>query len=371
MTEDELGNFLCRYGEIYEVWIKPDTKKAYGFVNFRNAADADAAVVDENREPWRGQHRLQTAFADKSNDDESEQHFDPCKLNIQGLGPMDSDDEVGSFLSQWGLVAYVQRPDPSKQLMDGFVVFSTKQGTRRLLGEPELRFKGRALRVERPTAHEPINEAERREYTRRAMARHMLFRQQQRAPPMPAGGPGMLPPVGGAAVLGGPPPLHFAPGGLPPGMPMVPTPHMLPPGWPMGHAPPPDMFPGFVAGMPPPFPADAGALTFDGRFDAYGRPLYDRSRDRDRDRDRDRARRSKSRSRSRDRKKRKRSRSRRSSRSRSSTRRRRRSRSRGGGVSGYQFPPVAAYGMSYGDPAYAAYGGAPYGAGYGGPPPYA
>ena len=55
---------------------------------------------------------------------------DPCKVFIGGISDRDSEEDVGDFFSQWGLVILVYR-DRSW----GFVTFATKEAALRLLDE--------------------------------------------------------------------------------------------------------------------------------------------------------------------------------------------------------------------------------------------
>jgi len=264
-SEHQVGTHFARFGHVVSVSVVPpkegDGKKAlYAFVTFKFAADADCSVVDTQHFP--GVTRpLAMGFATPRRKDAQEaqskagllSETDPCKVFVGGISDKDREDEVGDFFSQWGLVALVYR-DPTNW---GFVQFATKEGALRLLQEGNIVFQRRRLDIKASDSKRVMEETERQELIRRAIARHFHKKNMtMMAPPgapqvppgsMPPGAPpgAGYPPAGG--YYGGPPPAGYygsappgyygvPPGGPPAGYPTsgYPPPGYLPPGYPQG-----------------------------------------------------------------------------------------------------------------------------------------
>mmetsp|Transcript_80105 Transcript_80105/g.126547 ORF Transcript_80105/g.126547 Transcript_80105/m.126547 type:complete len:495 (-) Transcript_80105:161-1645(-) len=241
-SEPQVGQHFAKYGQVLQVSIVPSregdkARAPYAFVTFKFAADADCAVVDPQHFPG-AQRPLTMGFAtpkkkeDKKRDDALDGAGDPCKVFIGGIGERDSEEEVGDFFSQWGLVGLVYRDRAW-----GFVYFATKEGALRLLDEGSVIFQKRRLDVKISDSKKSMDTAEREDLIRRAIARHFHKKSVATMPP-----PGMHP---------GAPPGYPAPGyyGAPPGAPGY-------YGAPPGGAPPPGYYgappSGYYGGAPPP-----------------------------------------------------------------------------------------------------------------------
>lgn len=256
-TESSVGQHFARYGQIVAVSVVPpkegDGKKApYAFVTFKFAADADAAVVDTQVFPGCARP-LAMGFATPRRKDAQEREakngmlsdVEPGKVFVGGIGDRDSEDEVGDFFSQWGLVALVYRDRAGW----GFVHYATKEGALRLLEEGSVVFQRRRLDVKAADSKRPIDDAERNDLIRRAIARHFHKKTLAAHPALPSGGPAA---PGYPGYYGGAPPPGYLmppPGYYPP--PVVPG---VPPaaGYPSAPGyPPPSGYPA-GGGYPPP-----------------------------------------------------------------------------------------------------------------------
>mmetsp|Transcript_116537 Transcript_116537/g.163854 ORF Transcript_116537/g.163854 Transcript_116537/m.163854 type:complete len:382 (+) Transcript_116537:72-1217(+) len=301
--EREVEQHFTKYGHVVHCNVCPPkdgekNKAPYAFVTFRFAADADCAVVD--RQDFPGvQRQLAMGFATprKKDTDEEKQkqdsmlsEADPCKVFVGGIGDRDSEEEVGDFFSQWGLVTLVYRDRASW----GFVHFATKEAALRILEESNVVFHRRRLDIKKASeSKKTMSDDERYDLVKRAIARHFHKKSVQHAPP-----PG-YPPPGGYYP---PPPGYY--GAPPPGYPGYPPPSYPPPGYPpsgayppvYGSQPPPG---GHYAALPPsgppppreapaPSPADDPYRQPAGDpYSAYGRDRdpysgYDRDREHDR-----------------------------------------------------------------------------------------
>ncbi|CAE7705283.1 HRP1 [Symbiodinium pilosum] len=156
VEEREVEQHFAKYGHVVHCNVCPPkdgekNKAPYAFVSFRFAADADCAVVD--RQDFPGvQRQLAMGFATprkKDNDEEKQKQdamlseVDPCKVFVGGIGDRDSEEEVGDFFSQWGLVTLVYRDRASW----GFVHFATKEAALRILEESNVVFHRRRLDI--------------------------------------------------------------------------------------------------------------------------------------------------------------------------------------------------------------------------------
>lgn len=251
--EDELGRHFAKYGQVLHCSVHNGDKKggAYGFTTFKFAADADCAVVDPQHFPGC-QRPLTMGFAtpkkgDNGKKDDMLSSGDPCKVFVGGIGDHDSEEEVGDFFSQWGLVVLVYR-DRSW----GFVTFATKEAALRLLEERTVVFHRKRLDIKTADSNKRIDEGERQELIKRAIARHFHKKTSAQIPahaPPPGYPPsGYYPPPGGYA--GGPPPPGYY-GGAPPPAYYGAPPGAPPPGYPSSYPPP-------AHGAPPGYPPPAG-----------------------------------------------------------------------------------------------------------------
>eukprot|EP00930_Biecheleria_cincta_P051641 TRINITY_DN36858_c0_g1_i1.p1 TRINITY_DN36858_c0_g1~~TRINITY_DN36858_c0_g1_i1.p1 ORF type:complete len:392 (-),score=51.49 TRINITY_DN36858_c0_g1_i1:71-1246(-) len=241
--EHHIGHHFSKYGHVVECDVcEPkdgDAKKApYAFITFKFAADADCAVVDTQHYPGV-QRPLQMGFATPKRkqqvDDDRDGDEDGCKVFVGGIGDRDSEEEIGDFFSQWGLVTLIYR-DRGQW---GFVHFATKEAATRLLEESTIIYHRRKLDIKRATdSKRSMSEDERHDLTKRAIARH--FHKKQTGGPPPAYYP---PPAG---YYGAPPPAYPPPGAYPPpaGYPPPVGGYPSPPGG--GYPPPPS------GGYPPP-----------------------------------------------------------------------------------------------------------------------
>merc|ERR1719367_2671491 len=97
---------------------------------------------------------------------------EPCRVFIGGISDRDSEEEVGDFFSQWGLVILVYRDKGAW----GFVHYATREGAMRLLEEGNVVFQRRRLDVKAANSTAPeskrMEENERSDLIRRAIARH-------------------------------------------------------------------------------------------------------------------------------------------------------------------------------------------------------
>jgi len=232
VTEPQVGRHFSKYGQVLSASVvsprDPDKSRApYAFVTFKFAADADASVVDTESNFPGATRPVTMGFATPRRKDAQEvqskagllSETDPCKVFVCGIGEMDNEEEVGDFFSQWGLVALVYRDKTW-----GFVHFATKEGALRLLEEGSVIYQRRRLDIKASDSKRVMDEGERGELIRRAVARHFHKKGLAAAaaaahhggPPPPAlMGP---PPVQGGPPpgLGGAPPLGGMPGGYPP-----------------------------------------------------------------------------------------------------------------------------------------------------------
>jgi len=249
--EEEVGRHFSKYGHIYQVSVHHGKDKApYAFATFKFAADADCAVVDTQHYPGC-QKPLNMNFATPRNkDDRREDRLgdgDQCKVFVGGVSDMDSEEALGDFFSQWGLVVLVYR-DRSF----GFVTFATKEAALRLMDERTVVFQRRKLDIRCSDSKKQMGDDERQDLIKRATARHFHKKSQvAAAPPMgaypgypPAGYPGYPPPGYPPAGYPGYPPHGYPPAGYPP------TPGYPPQGYP-GY-PPPSGYPGYYGSAPQP-----------------------------------------------------------------------------------------------------------------------
>jgi len=220
VTEPQVGRHFSKYGQVLSASVvsprDPDKSRApYAFVTFKFAADADASVVDTESNFPGATRPVTMGFATPRRKDAQEvqskagllSETDPCKVFVCGIGEMDNEEEVGDFFSQWGLVALVYRDKTW-----GLVHFATKEGALRLLEEGGVIYHRRRLDIKASDSKRVLDEGERGELIRRAVARHFHKKGQAlMGPPPPQGGP--LPGPGGA-----PPP-----GGMPVGYPPAPA----------------------------------------------------------------------------------------------------------------------------------------------------
>jgi len=224
--EQALGQHFAKYGHVESVVVCPpkegaEVKKSpYAFVTFRFAADADCAVVDPQNFPGATKP-LTMSFAARKGWDGARDNGqgDPCKIFVGGISDRDSEEEIGDFFSQWGLVALVYRDKANW----GFIHYATKEGASRVLEEDKVVFMRRPLEVKKATDSRRPAEDEKSDLLSRAVARHFHKKNIQMGaapPPMGYYPPGYYPPPG--AYPGYPPP------GYPPGY----------SGYPMGYYPP-------------------------------------------------------------------------------------------------------------------------------------
>lgn len=265
--EGDVGRHFAKYGYVYQVSIHSARDGArdppYAFVTFKFAADADCAVVDPQHYPG-AQRPLNMNFATPRNKDDVKKHDlgdgDQCKVFVGGITDRDSEEELGDFFSQWGLVVLVYR-DRSF----GFVTFATKEAAMRLMDERSVVFHKRKLDVKCSDSRKQMDDREKQELIRRATARHFHKKTMAVPPPMHPGmppaypglPPGYYPPPGGIpgapppGYYGAPPPGYYGDpsGAPPPGYPPVGYP---PAGYPpQGYAPPGYPPPGSYGTAPP------------------------------------------------------------------------------------------------------------------------
>mmetsp|Transcript_54570 Transcript_54570/g.130186 ORF Transcript_54570/g.130186 Transcript_54570/m.130186 type:complete len:442 (-) Transcript_54570:19-1344(-) len=192
-TEQQVGGHFAKYGQVLHVNIPPpkegEKKGLYAFVTFKLAADADCSVVDSQTFPG-APRPLAMGFATPRRKDansakeKAEQLNDsnPCKVFVGGVSDRDSEEEVGDFFSQWGLVALIHR-DKSW----GFVHFATKEGAMRLLNEGSVMFQKRKIDVKvSDSKRGGPDESERQELVRRAIARHFHKKSLAMVPSVPS-----------------------------------------------------------------------------------------------------------------------------------------------------------------------------------------
>jgi len=240
-TEPQVGRHFSKYGLVLSASVvsprDADKSRApYAFVTFKFAADADASVVDTESSFPGAARPVTMGFATPRRKNAQEvqskvgllSETDPCKVFVGGIGEMDNEEEVGDFFSQWGLVALVYRDRTW-----GFVHFATKEGAQRLLEEAAIIYQRRRLDIKASDSKKVMDEGERGELIRRAVARHFHKK-------------GLAATAAAAAHHGGPPP---------PAMMGLPPPHCGPPPGP-GGVPPPSGMPG---GYPPPAAGYYGA----------------------------------------------------------------------------------------------------------------
>eukprot|EP00927_Polykrikos_kofoidii_P071572 TRINITY_DN67830_c0_g1_i1.p1 TRINITY_DN67830_c0_g1~~TRINITY_DN67830_c0_g1_i1.p1 ORF type:complete len:521 (-),score=68.15 TRINITY_DN67830_c0_g1_i1:377-1837(-) len=276
-SESQVGTHFARYGHVAAASIVPPKegepkKSPYAFVTFKFAADADCAVVDTQSFPG-ATRPLAMGFATPRRKHAQEAQSkagllgenDMCKVFVGGISERDSEDEVGDFFSQWGLVALVYRDRGAW----GFIHFATKEGAIRLLEESTVVFQRRKLDIKASDSKRVMDDAERQDLIRRAIARHFhkksLAMSRGAGPSAgPLGGP---PPAGGPPPMGAhgyPPPAGYYPNAPPHGSPAGYYPSAPPPGgyygssgYPPSAYPPPAGYPsgppgGYYGGPPPP-----------------------------------------------------------------------------------------------------------------------
>lgn len=303
-SERAVADHFGRYGHTVNVSVvgpkEGEAKKSpYAFITYKFAADADAAVVDIQNFPGTGRP-LAMGFASARRKEGDPKvalcESDPCKVFVGGISDRDSEEEVGDFFSQWGLVALIYRDRGNW----GFVHFAAKEAALRLLEEPSVQFQRRKLDIKKASdSKRTQSDEERNELVRRAVARH--FHKKSMAL-VPLGPPPAFPgyPAYPAPGYYGytPPPGGYPPPGYPgyPGYPPPPGPGYYPPG-PGGFYPPPpgsaplplsdrpaagpeyrDPYaPGGFYARPPAGEEAAGYAPAPPAFpgDPYGRPQYD------------------------------------------------------------------------------------------------
>lgn len=205
-TDGQVGGHFARYGQVINVSLPPGDKP-YAFVTFKFAADADCSVVDPQERFPGASRALQMGFARRKDDAKSASaEGDPCKVFVGGIGERDSEDEVGDFFSQWGLVALVYR-DKSW----GFVHFATKEGALRLLDEGSVVFQRRRIDVKASDSRRgPMDAVEKEDLVRRAVARHFHKKTMTLPYPYPSYPPAAYPPSY-PAYPGYPAPAYYPP----------------------------------------------------------------------------------------------------------------------------------------------------------------
>jgi len=256
--EHQVGQHFARYGHVSTCDVcQPkdgDAKKQpYAFVTFKFAADADCAIVDVQHFPGVSRPLAMGFATPKKKEDKAVESLlcasDPCKVFVGGIGDRDSEEEVGDFFSQWGLVTLIYRD----KAMWGFVHFATKEGAMRLLEESCVVYQRRKLDVKKATdSKRAMGEDEKEDLVKRAIQRHFHKKQTAQAAPPPGGypPPGYYPPPPG--YYGAPPPGYPPPSGYPPPAAGYPPPSYPPPSSypPPGYYPPPPSG-GYYGGAPP------------------------------------------------------------------------------------------------------------------------
>jgi len=190
-TEMQIGNFFSRYGHVSDCKVIMSSmdpqKPPFAFVQFRLAADVDTAILDG---PMRfpsippmisfvlPREGYQGTFLDTLPE--------PTKVFVGGVLDNFSEEQLGDFFSQWGLVLLVDLAvDPRTKKSKGFafVNFATKEAVMRLFGEEVVNFQGRKLdiRSSEGSRGKPIEMDERQELTRRAILRHFAKRHNMTA----------------------------------------------------------------------------------------------------------------------------------------------------------------------------------------------
>lgn len=271
--QDDVGHHFAKYGHVVSCSVVDpkdnDAKKApYAFVTYRFAADADCAVVDVQHFPGVSRP-LAMGFAtprrkdsqDRQSKESQLSEIEPCRVFVGGVGDRDSEEELGDFFSQWGLVALVYRDRAGW----GLVHYATKEGAIRLLDEGSVFFQRRKLDVKASDSKHHVDEGERNDLIKRAIARHFHKKAVGMGPPPLPGLPGMPPPAGYPPPPGGyygaPPPAGYygAPPGYPPAAYGAPPPAYAAPAYPPASSYPP--LAGYYGGggaPPPPGPSGGG-----------------------------------------------------------------------------------------------------------------
>ncbi|KAF4653500.1 H/ACA snoRNP pseudouridylase subunit [Perkinsus chesapeaki] len=181
--------YFSRYGSVADTWLyrSSDPTKMnlppYGFVTFRNAADADAAVVSEHE--YHGSHTLQVNYATMkksiSSSGSLESTIPSGSLDDSAIGSVSAsattfqgatEADLGEFFSQWGLVLLIltSPSDPSSC----FVQYSAREGALRLLAEQGLSFKGATVSVTQRNVSANLGYDD-KTLIRRATDRHMAL----------------------------------------------------------------------------------------------------------------------------------------------------------------------------------------------------
>lgn len=268
-SETAVQGHFSKYGHIVHCNVCPpkegDSKKApYAFITYKFAADADCAVVDIQHYPGVSR-ALAMGFATprrKDADDVKKNEgllgdADPCKVFVGGISERDSEEEIGDFFSQWGLVALVYRDKGAW----GFIHFATREGALRLLEESRIVFQRRTLDIKASDSKRVMSDDERNDLLKRAVARHFHKKSIQLGPPPP--GPAGYPPAGyypPPGYYGAPPPGYPAPAYPPPGA------YPGYPGYPYYGAPPPA---GYYGAPPPAGAPREGQLALPAPADYY------------------------------------------------------------------------------------------------------
>eukprot|EP00933_Yihiella_yeosuensis_P082377 TRINITY_DN96229_c0_g1_i1.p1 TRINITY_DN96229_c0_g1~~TRINITY_DN96229_c0_g1_i1.p1 ORF type:complete len:344 (-),score=84.64 TRINITY_DN96229_c0_g1_i1:312-1343(-) len=275
-TEQSVGAHFSKYGHIVHCNVCPPKeggKQPYAFVTFKFAADVDCATVDAQHFPGTSRP-LQMGYASqkRKEDGVTLSEGDPCKVFVGGISSSDSEEEIGDFFSQWGLVALVYR-DANKNW--GFIHFAAKEGAMRLLEESRVVYQRRELQIKTADSKRVMADDERQDLIKRAVARHFHKKTAQMAPPPPGHygypPPGYPPPPAG--YYGAPPPGYPPAGYPPPGS-------YPPPAYPSsGYPPPPSGYygappPSGYYGAPPPSRDGAPPPAYDhyAHAAAYGAP---------------------------------------------------------------------------------------------------
>jgi len=188
ITEDQMASYFGKYGPVNHVEIRRTSASPIGFVVYKNPCDADCCVIDDDNRPggwnvsyakheWVSSVQFNDPMKDPNNKPEG---ADPLKVFVAGMGFGDSEEEIGDYFSQWGLVTMIQKAKTSsntgKDKGFGFVFYATEIAVQRALSEPSKPiFKNKKLDVRwriNKNERELMSDAEVADLRKRAVKRH-------------------------------------------------------------------------------------------------------------------------------------------------------------------------------------------------------
>ncbi|CAD7922637.1 unnamed protein product [Amoebophrya sp. A120] len=219
IDDHSLQQHFGKYGPLVEATLcRKEGKFPFAFITYKQAADADAAFLDGHNFPGLEppqhltlRYQSEKDVKDKLKTEEELYPFlrspDPAKIFVGYVQEWHTEDELGKFFSQWGMVLLVERAGHQlkgdgkggKQKSRGFafIHYASREAAIRIFLEKDntvyLRGSNLLLKTAETSHKAPMDEAKRQEMVMRALGRHAIER-------------GLAPPVAPMPVVAAPPP---------------------------------------------------------------------------------------------------------------------------------------------------------------------